>query len=82
MNTWSCKSGMLWFDDSGLDLARKIRTAAAYYKEKYGRKPLSCTTWPGSLGQAEQRIIDGIVIEESAGILENNFWLTHENGAT
>jgi hypothetical protein len=42
--------GMLWFDNdpkAGLDV--KVERAAAYYRNKYGRKPTLCFVHPSML---------------------------------
>jgi len=66
--------GMLWFDDSPRPLGEKVRRAATYYAEKYGRQPTLClvnpTTWDGQPG-------DKIPVElrQARLVLPNHFWI-------
>ncbi len=46
--------GMLWFDnDPKADLAVKIKRAAQYYRNKYGKTPTLCFVHPSMLPGAQ-----------------------------
>lgn len=59
-----------------LDLADKVRVAAALYRQKYGRDPDVCYIHPVAEHEAN---IDGIKIIPSEGIIKNHFWLANED---
>ena len=44
------QAGMMWFDnDKNTTLVTKVKTAAAYYRKKYGRTPDLCMVNPSML---------------------------------
>ena len=44
------QAGMMWFDnDKQTSLAMKVKTAAAYYRKKYGRSPNLCMVNPSMI---------------------------------
>ncbi len=74
--------GMLWFDnDPKTSLPIKIERAAAYYRQKYGRKPNVCFVHPSMLASEtnntnEQKLVrGGIEIRPSKSVLPNHFWI-------
>lgn len=75
--------GMLWFDnDKQVDLLTKVKRAAKYYEEKYGRTPNICFVHPTMVlndGQdATQTSTNSTKIIElrtSKLVLPNHFWI-------
>jgi hypothetical protein len=68
--------GMLWFDnDPKTTLAEKIKTAAEYYKNKYGHYPNTCMAHPSAL--AGQKY-DPEHVKPLKSILPGHFWLGME----
>jgi len=74
--------GMLWFDnDPKASLQVKIERAAAYYMEKYGKKPNVCFVHPSMLPHDEadkndKKVIRGeIEIRLSKSVMPNHFWI-------
>jgi len=66
--------GMLWFDDDPeRDLMTKVRRAADYYRQKYGRMPTVCQVNPAE-GPPVGRIF-GISIQSSSKVLVGHLWL-------
>jgi len=67
--------GMLWLDDSQSgDLNAKVRTAATYYRKKYGASPNLCYVHPSMLPEG-QRCIDGVTVHPMDDILPKHLWL-------
>ncbi len=65
---------MLWFDDEkDTVLAEKVRRAAAYYRNKYGRAPNTCYVHgePGTVLPP----VDGIRLYHARHILPHHLWL-------
>lgn len=52
--------GMLWYDNSPTALKDRVKQAAGYYTEKYGRKPNLCFVHPDML-QADEGKVNGCV---------------------
>jgi hypothetical protein len=70
------KTGLLWYDDSKVDFASKVREAAQRYREKFGRSPDRCYVNPASLpGNGEKVSLKGIKVLTSATIQPNHFWV-------
>jgi len=77
--------GMLWHDsDQHRDLKGKVRRAARYYTEKYGKEPDICFVHPQTLGQEAASTdprgrerggmrVDRISIERSEQVLPHHF---------
>lgn len=69
------KIGMLWRDDHKTrPLDEKVRRAAAYYRDKYGREPQLCYVNPRTLAVDEQTI-DTIHVLTDNAVLPDHFWL-------
>jgi hypothetical protein len=67
--------GMLWFDnDPKASLEEKVRGAAAYYREKYGKKPNTCFVSQKEKIQ-EGLEVDGIAVKTSWQITANHYWI-------
>ncbi len=66
--------GMLWFDDSSASLGDKIKQAAAYYKQKYGRGPTHCLVHPKTLNGGRRKI-SGVVMCEAHNVMLNHYWI-------
>jgi poly(A) polymerase Pap1 len=80
--------GMLWFDNNTKeDLDTKVRRAALYYQEKYGRMPTLCFVHPSMLPDREtDKAINRssqevkvqsseVVIRSNQSVLPNHFWI-------
>jgi hypothetical protein len=66
--------GLLWYDDSQIDFAKKVLEAAERYQEKSGARPNRCYVNPECL--PEDRVAaDGIKILASPIVLPNHFWV-------
>ena len=80
--------GMLWFDNDpvqGLDA--KVKRAASYYQEKYGKTPTVCFVHPSMIFDSDSvqqeasskpkiRILTGEVeVRSNNSILPNHFWI-------
>lgn len=66
--------GMLWYDNSPIALKDRVKQAAGYYKEKYGRKPNLCLVHPDMLLTDEGRA-NGVVIRKGKGVMPGHFWI-------
>jgi hypothetical protein len=66
--------GMLWYDDSPTALKERVERAAAYYQEKYGRKPNLCLVHPSMLNGDEPRV-NGIQVRRFASVRPGHFWI-------
>lgn len=65
--------GLLWYDsDPKTGLAEKIRQAADYYAEKYGKRPNVCLIHPKMIN-GETSNVDGIEIKASKSVMINHF---------
>ncbi len=68
------KIGMLWLDaDKKRTLDEKVKRAAEYYEEKYGRIPELCLVNAKSLPQEKK--IGCIVVQPANSIIPHHFWL-------
>ncbi len=72
------KVGMLWLDaDRKRPFAEKVRQAASYYREKYGRMPELCLInaqtreWQPAVGKIE--------VQMTKTVLPSHFWLGMKN---
>ncbi len=73
--------GMLWFDnDPSTTLDSKVKQAAAYYNQKYGKSPNICFVHPSMLAEEEGHTGD-IAIKTNGSVLPNHFWIG-VNGVT
>lgn len=73
--------GMLWFDNSTLTLAEKIRKAAEYFHKKYGRVPDLCLVHPSML-EGETHEIEGITARPYRPVLPGHIWIGFEEMPT
>lgn len=66
--------GMLWLDtDRSRSLNEKVKLAAEYYEEKYGRMPDLCLVNNGAINDEEKA--GPVKIEAARTVLPNHFWL-------
>jgi hypothetical protein len=76
------KIGLLWYDDTGADLATKVEEAAQRYRDKFGRRPNRCYVNPADLPAEESGFShDGIKLMASSAILPDHFWVGIERGS-
>jgi hypothetical protein len=72
--------GMLWFDnDPSTDLDAKVKQAAAYYNQKYGKAPNLCYVHPCMLSDGEAQTGE-IAIKTNGTVLPNHFWIGINGG--
>lgn len=76
-------TGMLWFDNSKLDLESKIKKARDYYRNKYGLEPDLCLVHPKML-MDDMRInatfmIDKLTIRGYRPVLPGHIWIGIED---
>lgn len=76
-------AGMLWLDtDPKRPLSEKIRMAAEYYKNKYGRAPDTCMVHPAVLAEPSTQV-DKITVRPLRTVLPNHLWIgVEEKGVT
>ena len=79
--------GMLWFDnDSSVELTRKVKRAATYYRNKYGKTPTLCFVHPSMLpvngnggseesGDKKEFMAAGLEVRSTQTLLPNHFWI-------
>lgn len=71
--------GLLWYDDSGRDLAEKVGRAARRYRHKFGAAPEVCYVHPSVLeGSGEGRKVSGVRVATLPSVLQHHFWLGQE----
>jgi hypothetical protein len=71
------KQGLLWYDDSGRDLAEKIGLAARRYRQKFGAPPDVCYVHPSALnGRVHQ--VGKVRVSSKPSVLRHHFWLGQE----
>jgi hypothetical protein len=68
------REGLLWYDDSDLDLRTKVMEAAERYEEKFGARPNRCYINPECLPDAALPL-NGIKVVTSNAVLPNHFWV-------
>ena len=66
--------GLLWYDDSELDLAEKVEQAARRYERKFGESPSVCYVNPSLLPEGECRVGD-VSVEPLDTVLLHHFWI-------
>jgi len=66
--------GMLWFDDSSRSFGEKVRRAADYYREKYGREPTLCLVNPQTWDDADTKKLP-VEMRQARLVLPNHFWI-------
>lgn len=70
---------MLWRDsDPNTDLAHKVKCAAVYYRENYGRKAVVCLVHPAALSGKKRRRIDGIAVKGDRFVRPHEFLIGFE----
>jgi hypothetical protein len=70
------KIGMLWYDgDTSRGMVEKVELAAAYYREKYGRRPNLCLIHPQTAGDSVLSSTGTIEVELNASVLQDHFWV-------
>lgn len=70
------KVGMLWYDgDPKRGMEEKVELAAAYYREKYGRRPNLCFIHPKTAGDSGLSSTDTIEVRTNASVLQDHFWV-------
>ena len=68
-------TGMLWYDSNPkTDLSSKIKRAATYYHQKYGKKPDLCFVHP-SIVKKSSKTENGIMIQPNNLVLPHHFWI-------
>jgi len=68
------KLGMLWLDDDKvLSFEDKVRRAAEYYQDKYGKVPDLCLVNKKML--VEDKRIDAIEVRPVKHVLPDHFWV-------
>ena len=73
------KEGLLWYDDSGRDLADKVGQAARRYRKKFGTPPDACYVHPSILkGNGKVKEVSGIRVMALPSVLRHHFWLGRE----
>ncbi|HEY2980945.1 MAG TPA: hypothetical protein VGJ22_07175 [Anaerolineales bacterium] len=74
-------TGMLWYDnDSHATLDSKIKKAAQYYKNKYGRLPDLCLVHPTMLsGGPFTAKAENITIRPYRPVLPGHIWIGVED---
>jgi len=71
--------GMLWYDnDPATALNSKVKRAADYYHQKYGRLPDLCLVNPSMLSEP-QVAADKIAIRSNRSILPGHLWIGEED---
>lgn len=66
--------GMLWLDaDQKRPFDEKVKRAAHYYQEKYGRSPTLCLVNEQMLEKETQ--VDQILVTPVHTVLPNHFWI-------
>lgn len=68
------ETGMLWFDDSNRSLQEKVKTAVAYYLEKYEESPNLCAVHPSMLPDGDTSV-ESIEVRGATAVMPHHFWL-------
>ena len=67
--------GMLWLDDDKRrSFEEKVKRAADYYREKYGRFPELCLV-NGAMLPDEKKKVGRIEVQLTQTVLPHHFWL-------
>jgi hypothetical protein len=73
------KEGLLWYDDSGRDLADKVGQAARRYRKKFGAPPDACYVHPSALkGNGTKQKVGEIRVSSKPSVLRYHFWVGQE----
>lgn len=66
--------GMLWLDtDQKRSFDDKVRRAAEYYQDKYGRLPELCLVNKKVLN--DEKNVDSVKVQPANNVLPGHFWL-------
>jgi len=71
--------GLLWFDDSGKDIAEKVTAAARAHRRKYGTEPDTCYCHPEMLTDGKPVEVGGVRVEPLATVLRHHYWIGVED---
>lgn len=71
-------TGMLWFDDSQVELNVKIKNAVNYFHKKYGRNPDLCLVHPNMLKDVKLQE-ENITIRPYRPVLPGHIWIGIED---
>jgi len=71
-------TGMLWFDDSSVNLSLKIQKAVEYYQKKYGRLPDLCLVHPNMLKDTKLEA-GKITVRAYRPVLPGHIWVGVED---
>jgi hypothetical protein len=70
--------GMMWLDtDKQRTLDEKVKRAAEYYRDKYGRLPELCLV-NERLIEAEKKV-GRVIVQPAKAVLPGHFWLGMSN---
>jgi hypothetical protein len=73
------KEGLLWYDDSGRDLADKVGLAVRRYRQKFGAPPDACYVHPSALkDNGRVKEVGGVRVMALPSVLRHHFWLGQE----
>ncbi len=75
--------GMLWFDnDRHTPFEQKVRRAATYYRQKYGRTPTLCyvhpsmfANLPGLSSEENACKVGEVLVRTDRSVRPNHFWI-------
>lgn len=67
---------MMWYEREG-SWEERVRRAAKYYREKYGKVPTHCEL-PATAPAGIPEIIDKMVIGRYRGLINNHLLIGHE----
>ena len=81
------KNALLWYDDSGRDLAEKVSRAASRYYQKHGEPPTVCYCHPSAFDQGKPQSLtvgvrlrregepSQIEVKPLGSVLRHHFWI-------
>lgn len=67
--------GILWFDNSNVDIEEKIDHAVEYVQKKYRQSPRLCYVHPSMLKNENGFGRNGLSIRTNSSVMPNHFWL-------
>lgn len=68
------KVGMMWLDtDKQRTLEEKVKRAADYYRDKYGRLPEVCLVNDRLL--SDEKKVGRVMVQPGKAVLPGHFWL-------
>ena len=68
--------GLLWFDDTGRELAIRVCEAAQRYSRKHGQRPNLCFVNPADLGTREVPFrVAGVEVQGLPTVLHSHLWI-------